>query len=153
MSDGTYYSLLGIPEYVAKDEIERAYGKVSEAYRVLSDPTQRSSYDQHLAQQRQQSALAATSSPTVSSTCPLYPEVFSTHTGCSVDEAKDFLAGRVPITVSLARKLQSEFGLPLEFWMSQPFLEDSTSPFAIMASSLLLIGLGYGWLVLVGKLF
>ena len=153
MSDGTYYSLLGIPESAAIDEIERAYWSVREAYRMLSDPIQRSFYDQRLAQQRQQKALAPAWPPKVSSTCPLYPEVFSTHTGCSVDEAKNFLAGRVPITESLARKLQSEFGSPLEFWMSQPFLEDPTSPFAIMASSLLLIGLGYGLLMLVGQLF
>jgi len=152
MSDGTYYTVLGISDTATQDEIDRAYRSVIEAYRVLSDSTQRSSYDQQLALHRQQYTPTPTAPPKAALTCPLYPEVFSKQIGCSVDEAKDFLAGRLPITPALARKLQSEFGLSFEFWMSQPFEEDSINFFTMMASSLFLIGLGYAAFILVAQL-
>lgn len=47
--DETYYSVLGIPETATQDQIEQAFRKRSEAYGVLSNPTQHSSYDQRLA--------------------------------------------------------------------------------------------------------
>lgn len=143
MSDGTYYTVLGILETATRDEIDRAYWSFIEAYRVLSDSTQRSSYDQYLALRRQQYAPAPAAPPEAASTCLFYPEVFAKQTGCSVDEAQDVLAGRVVITPALARKLQSEFGSSVEFWMSQPFLEDSMGPFTAMAIVGFFIGLGY----------
>jgi len=47
--------------------------------------------------------------------------LFSKHIGCSVDETQDLLAGRVAMTLSLARKLVSELGSSVEFWMSRDF--------------------------------
>ncbi len=47
--------------------------------------------------------------------------VFSKLIGYSVNETKDLLAGRIPITLALARKLQSELGSSAEFWMSRDF--------------------------------
>jgi HTH-type transcriptional regulator / antitoxin HigA len=47
--------------------------------------------------------------------------LFSKHIGCSVDETKDLLAGRIAMTLSLARKLASELGSTVEFWMSRDF--------------------------------
>jgi curved DNA-binding protein CbpA len=152
MSDGTYYTVLGISDTVTQDEIDRAYRSLIEAYRVLSDSTQRSSYDQQLALHRQQYTPTPTAPPKAALTCPLYPEVFSKQIGCSVDEAKDFLAGRLPITPALARKLQSEFGSSLEFWMSQPFEEGSMNFFTMMAIILFFIGLGYAAFILVAQL-
>jgi len=148
MSEGTYYTVLGISEIATQDEIDRAYRSFIEAYRVLSDPTQRSSYDHQLSLQRQQYTPTPTAPSKAASTCPLYPEVFSKQIGCSVDEAKDFLAGRLPITPALARKLQSEFGSSFEFWMSQPFEEDSMGFFTMMAIILFFIGLGYAAFIL-----
>jgi HTH-type transcriptional regulator/antitoxin HigA len=52
--------------------------------------------------------------------------VFSKSIGYSVDEAKDLLAGRVAITLALARKLQLELGSSAEFWMSRDFRFRST---------------------------
>ena len=52
MSHDTYYTVLGIPETATQDEINRAYMNFTEAYHVLSDSTQRLSYDQQLAQHR-----------------------------------------------------------------------------------------------------
>jgi len=135
MSDDTHYSVLGIPETATQGEIERRYQSFIEAYQVLSDSTQRSSYDQHLAQGRRQNARTPSSL--------LSCEVFSKRMGCSVDEAKDLLAGRLSITPALARKLQSELGASVEFWMSQPFEADSPGPFAGMAVILFFIGIGY----------
>ena len=153
MSDGTYYAVLGISEAATQEEIDRAYRSFGEAYRVLSDPTQRSSYDQQLAQHRQQHAPAQPAPKKAAPACPLYPEVFSEHIGCSVDEANDFLAGKLPITPALAQKLQSEFGLKAEFWMSQPFEEDSINPFAVMAIILFFTGLGSTVFAIVAKVF
>ena len=135
MSDKTYYTVLGISETASQDEIDRAHRRSIEAYRVLSDSTQRSFYDQQLAQGRRQNAR--TPSPLLSS------EVFSKRMECSVDEAKDLLAGRLPITPALARKLQSELGASVEFWMSQPFEADSPGPVAGMTVILFFIGIGY----------
>src|ERR1700722_15829264 len=47
--------------------------------------------------------------------------VFSKRIGCSIDEAKDLLAGKVAMTLALARKLTSELGSSVEFWMSRDF--------------------------------
>jgi HTH-type transcriptional regulator / antitoxin HigA len=47
--------------------------------------------------------------------------VFSKHIGCSIDETKDLLAGRIAMTLILARKLESELGSSVEFWMSRDF--------------------------------
>lgn len=135
MSDKTYYTVLGISENASQDEIDRAYRSSIEAYEVLSDSTQRSSYDRQLAQGRQQNAR--TPSPLLSS------EVFSKRMGCSIREAKDLLAGKLPITCAMARKLQSELGASVEFWMSQPFEADSPGPVAGMAVILFSIGIGY----------
>lgn len=142
MSDGTYYTLLGISETATQDEIDRAYRGIAEAYWVLADSTERSSYDQQLAKRRQY-APAPKGTLKADSSCPLYPEVLSKRVGCSIDKAKDLLAGRLPISPALARKLQSEFGWSLEFWMSQPFERDSTNPLAVMAIIVFFIGLGY----------
>jgi len=135
MGDKTYYTVLGISETASQDEIDRAYRSSIEAYHVLSDSIQRSFYDQQLAQSRRQNAPAP--SPLLS--C----EVFSKRMGCSVDEARDLLAGRLSITPALAQKLQSELGASVEFWMSQPFEADSPGPFAGMAVILFFIGIGY----------
>lgn len=58
MSDETHYTVLGIPETATQGEIERRYRNFIEAYQVLSDSTQRSSYDQMVARQRQQNVPA-----------------------------------------------------------------------------------------------
>lgn len=108
LSGVTYYNVLGIPETATEGEIKRAYrrlirqihpdkfpnssphrksaaekrsGEVIEAYYVLSDSAQRSSYDQQLARHRQQPAeapppqqqRAATTSPPRSHTSPPSP--------------------------------------------------------------------------------
>jgi curved DNA-binding protein CbpA len=151
MRDGTYYTVLRVSETATQDEIDRAFRSFVEAYEVLSNSTQRSSYDQQLAQHRQQQAPAPTARSRTVPPCPLYPEVLSKHIGCSVQEAKDFLAGRLPITPSLAREFQSAFGFSVEFWMSQPFQADSMNPFAMMTIVLLFIGLGYAMFVLVAR--
>ncbi len=46
---------------------------------------------------------------------------FSKRIGCSIDEAKDLLAGRLVMSVGLARKLHAELGATVEFWMSRDF--------------------------------
>jgi curved DNA-binding protein CbpA len=63
MSDETHYTVLGISEAATQDEIDRRYRNLIEAYHVLSDSTQRSSYDQQLAQHRQQNAAARPPQP------------------------------------------------------------------------------------------
>jgi curved DNA-binding protein CbpA len=70
MSDGTYYTTLGISETATEDEIDRAYRTLIEAYQVLSDSTQRSSYDQQLIQYRQQNVPAPTTPPKAGATFP-----------------------------------------------------------------------------------
>ena len=70
MSDDTYYTILSISETATQDEIDRAYRNFIEAYQVLSDSTQRSSYDQQLVQHRQQNAPAPTTPPKASATFP-----------------------------------------------------------------------------------
>jgi curved DNA-binding protein CbpA len=142
MSERTYYTILGISETATQDEIDRAYQSVAEAYWVLSDSTERSSYDQQLAQRRQYS-LAPKAPPGADLTCPLYPEVFSKRMGCSIATARDLLAGRLPISPALAHKLQAEFGWSVEFWMSQPFEQESINHFAVLAVIVFFISLGY----------
>jgi curved DNA-binding protein CbpA len=143
MSDKTYYTVLGISETATQDEIDRAYQNFIEAYHVLSDPTQRSSYDRQLAERRGQSPPSTTEPPEAAPTFRFSRDVLSQRIGCSVDEAKDLLAGRLPITPALARKLQSELGPSEEFWMSEPFEEDSINPFAVIAIIVFFVGLGY----------
>jgi hypothetical protein len=70
MSDETYYTALGIPETATQDEIDRAHRNFIEAYHVLSDSTQRLSYDQQLAQRRRQNAPAPTAPPEVAAVPP-----------------------------------------------------------------------------------
>jgi DnaJ-class molecular chaperone len=60
MIPGTYYAVLGIPETATQDEINRAYLNLTEAHRVLSNSSQRLSYDQQLAQQRSYSSARGT---------------------------------------------------------------------------------------------
>ena len=151
MRDETYYTILGLSETATQEEIDRAFRSCVEAYEVLSDSPQRSSYDLQLAEHRQQQAPVPTAPSKTVPPCPLYPEVFSKYIGCSVQQAEDFLAGRLPITEALARKLQSAFGFSVDFWMSQPFEEDSTNPFAMMAIVASFIGLGYAVFVLVAR--
>jgi curved DNA-binding protein CbpA len=146
MSDETYYTVLGISETATQDEIDRAYRNFIEAYHVLSDSTQRSCYDQQLAERRQQNAIAP---PKAAPTSRFSADSLSEQIGCSVDEAKDLLAGRLPITAALAQKLQAELGSSVEFWMSQPFEEDSINPFAAIAIVVFFLGLGYAVLAIV----
>lgn len=46
---------------------------------------------------------------------------FSKRLGCSIDETKDLLAGRIAMSLGLARKLHAELGATVEFWMSRDF--------------------------------
>jgi plasmid maintenance system antidote protein VapI len=46
---------------------------------------------------------------------------FSKRIGCSIDDAKDLVAGRMVMSVGLARKLHAELGATVEFWMSRDF--------------------------------
>ena len=46
---------------------------------------------------------------------------FSKRIGCSIDETKDLLAGRIAMSLGLARKLHAELGATVEFWMSRDF--------------------------------
>ena len=147
MSDNTYYTVLGISETATQDEIDRVYWKLIEAYHVLSDPPRRSSYDRQLAERRRQSAPAPTAPP--EDAVLLSRDALSKRMGCSVDEAKELLAGRLPITPAMARKLQAELGASVEFWMSQPFEEDSISPVAVMAIVAFFLGLGYAVVAIV----
>jgi plasmid maintenance system antidote protein VapI len=143
MSDETYYTVLGISDTATQDEIDRAYQNLIEAYHVLSDSTERSSYDQQLAERRRQSPAAPTEMPKAAPSSCLSRYVLSKRIGFSADEAKDLLAGRLPINPTLARTLQSELGSSVEFWMSQPFEEDAINPFAVMAIVVFFTGLGY----------
>src|ERR1019366_1644248 len=70
MSDDTYYTILGISETATQDKIDRAYRNFIEAYQVLSDPTQRSFYDQQLVERRQHNAPAPTTPPRAAATFP-----------------------------------------------------------------------------------
>jgi curved DNA-binding protein CbpA len=97
MSGDTYYAVLGIPETATQDQIKRAYRrlikrvhpdkfpnassywkraveqeskKVIEAYYVLSDSTQRLSYDRQLASYRQQHAPTPSPRPKAATTSP-----------------------------------------------------------------------------------
>lgn len=46
---------------------------------------------------------------------------FSKRIGCSIEDVQDLLAGRLVMSVSLARKLHAELGATVEFWMSRDF--------------------------------
>lgn len=46
---------------------------------------------------------------------------FSQRIGCSIDETRDLLAGRVAMSLGLARRLHAELGASVEFWMSRDF--------------------------------
>jgi curved DNA-binding protein CbpA len=70
MSDDTYYTVLGIPETATQGEIERRYRGVVAAYQVLSDSTQRSSYDQQLALYRLRNAPVLPLPPKASANRP-----------------------------------------------------------------------------------
>ena len=78
MSGETYYTVLGISKTATQDEIERAHRNFVEAYHVLSDPTQRSSYDQQLAQYgSQNAAFRPPPPPKAATTSPLRPLRFA----------------------------------------------------------------------------
>jgi curved DNA-binding protein CbpA len=68
MSDETHYAVLGISEAATQDEIERRYRECVAAYHVLSDSTQRTSYDQQLAQGCQQNAPSSPAPPKAAAT-------------------------------------------------------------------------------------
>ena len=70
MSDETHYTVLGISEAATQDEIDRRYRNLIEAYHVLSDLTQRTSYDQQLAQGCQQNAPSSPAPPKAAATPP-----------------------------------------------------------------------------------
>src|SRR5450755_378543 len=90
MSDDTYYAVLGIPESATQAQIKAAYRdlirqvhpdsvpnaspywkraaeerskELNEAYHVLIDPDQRSSYDEQLARYRRKAVSVPPSSP------------------------------------------------------------------------------------------
>jgi curved DNA-binding protein CbpA len=75
MSDCTYYyyTVLSLPETATQAEIEQKYSELNAAYRVLSDSTLRSSYDQLLALQREQ--RPSVTSPSRPSHEPEYPDL------------------------------------------------------------------------------
>jgi len=143
MSDDTYYTVLGIPETARQGEIERRYRSFIEAYQVLSDSTQRSSYDHQLARHRQQNAPEP--SPTAFPTPSLFWDDFPRQIRLSIGEAKEVLSGRLPMTRPLAQKLQSVLGGSAEFWMSHDFGEESrgVTPWFAMAGLVFFVGLGY----------
>jgi curved DNA-binding protein CbpA len=153
MSDKTHYTVLGISETATQEEIDREYRKFVEAYHVLSDSSQRSSYDQRLAQHRQQNAPARTTPLTTATNALLSVDVFSRQMGLSIDETKDLLAGKLPMTRALARKIQEVPGGSVEFWMSHDFGEEArgVNPWFAMLAFIFLIGLGYTVFVIVAS--
>jgi curved DNA-binding protein CbpA len=143
MSDDTYYTVLGVPETATQGEIEGRYRTFIEAYQVLSDPGQRSSYDQQRARRPQQKA-----SPPLSGAAQsfrLFWDDFPRRMEISASEAKELLAGKLPMTRRLAQKLESVLGGSVEFWMSHDFGEESrgVNPWFGMAGLAFLIGLWY----------
>ena len=152
MSDETYYTVLGISETATRDEIDRAYWEFIDAYHLLSDPPRRSSYDRQLAEHRRQNAPAPLAPSKAAPTPFLFSvDAFPKRIGCSVDQAQDLLAGSLPITPALARKLRSDLSASVDFWMSQPFEEDSINPFAVTAIIVFFIGLGYAAFLVVAQ--
>ena len=49
------------------------------------------------------------------------PDAFAGKVGCSPREIDDLLAGKLSISLAMARKLQSELGSTVEFWISRDF--------------------------------
>lgn len=78
MSDDTYYTVLRIPETATQGEIERRHREFIAAYHVLSDSTQRLSYDQQLAQQGCQQNAPFSPAPPKAAATPPAPEDTST---------------------------------------------------------------------------
>ncbi len=76
MSDETHYTVLGISEAATQDEIERRYREFIAAYHVLSDSTQRTSYDQQLAQGCQQNVPSSPATPKAAATPPALSLLF-----------------------------------------------------------------------------
>jgi curved DNA-binding protein CbpA len=130
MSDETYYTALGVSETATQDDIDRTYRNFIEAYRVLSDSVQRSSYDQQLGQHRQHTPASpkAATTPT-----PLSANLeFSS--GCDGLEYAKGSYCRFPRYSSPPADKRFEE-------------EPIRNPWAVMASILMLIGLWY----LIGK--
>jgi curved DNA-binding protein CbpA len=131
VSDETYYTALGVSETATQDEIDRAYRNFIEAHHVLSDSTQRSSYDQQLAQHRQQRTPASPKAATTPTPLSVNLQFSSGCDGLDYPEGSYCLFPRYS-----SRPADERFEE-----------EPIRNPWAVVASILILIGLWY----LIGK--